>query len=36
MEAGVTLVAPETVFLAEDTKFGRGVVVEPLWSSGRV
>jgi bifunctional UDP-N-acetylglucosamine pyrophosphorylase/glucosamine-1-phosphate N-acetyltransferase len=29
MEAGVTLVAPETVFLAADTKFGRDVVVEP-------
>jgi bifunctional UDP-N-acetylglucosamine pyrophosphorylase / glucosamine-1-phosphate N-acetyltransferase len=30
MEAGVTLVAPETVFLAPDTKFGRDVVVEPF------
>lgn len=30
MEAGVTLVAPETVFLASDTKFGRDVVVEPF------
>jgi bifunctional UDP-N-acetylglucosamine pyrophosphorylase / glucosamine-1-phosphate N-acetyltransferase len=30
MEAGVTLVAPETVFLATDTKFGRDVVVEPF------
>ena len=29
MEAGVTLVAPETVFLAADTKFGSDVVVEP-------
>ena len=29
MEAGVTLVAPETVFLATDTKFGRDVTVEP-------
>ena len=29
MDAGVTLVAPETVFLAADTKFGRDVVVEP-------
>jgi bifunctional UDP-N-acetylglucosamine pyrophosphorylase/glucosamine-1-phosphate N-acetyltransferase len=29
MEAGVTLVAPETVFLAADTRFGRDVVVEP-------
>ena len=30
MDAGVTLVAPETVFLAADTKFGRDVVVEPF------
>jgi len=30
MEAGVTLVAPETVFLSLDTKFGRDVVVEPF------
>ena len=30
LEAGVTLVAPETVFLAADTKFGRDVVVEPF------
>ncbi len=30
MEAGVTLVAPETVFLSSDTKFGRDVVVEPF------
>jgi bifunctional UDP-N-acetylglucosamine pyrophosphorylase/glucosamine-1-phosphate N-acetyltransferase len=29
MEAGVTLIAPETVFLAADTKFGRDVIVEP-------
>jgi bifunctional UDP-N-acetylglucosamine pyrophosphorylase/glucosamine-1-phosphate N-acetyltransferase len=29
MEAGVTLVAPETVFLAADTAFGRDVVIEP-------
>jgi bifunctional UDP-N-acetylglucosamine pyrophosphorylase/glucosamine-1-phosphate N-acetyltransferase len=29
MEAGVTLVAPDTVFLASDTKFGRDVTVEP-------
>ena len=27
--AGVTLIAPETVFLCADTKFGRDVVVEP-------
>jgi bifunctional UDP-N-acetylglucosamine pyrophosphorylase/glucosamine-1-phosphate N-acetyltransferase len=30
MEAGVTLVAPETVFLSSDTQFGRDVVVEPF------
>ena len=30
MEAGVTLVAPETVFLSSDTKFGHDVVVEPF------
>jgi bifunctional UDP-N-acetylglucosamine pyrophosphorylase/glucosamine-1-phosphate N-acetyltransferase len=30
MEAGVTLVAPETVFLAADTKLGRDVVIEPF------
>ena len=29
LEAGVTLMAPETVFLSADTKFGRDVVVEP-------
>jgi bifunctional UDP-N-acetylglucosamine pyrophosphorylase / glucosamine-1-phosphate N-acetyltransferase len=29
MDTGVTLVAPETVFLAADTTFGRDVVVEP-------
>src|SRR5271169_1089863 len=29
MTAGVTLVAPETVFLAADTRLGRDVVVEP-------
>jgi bifunctional UDP-N-acetylglucosamine pyrophosphorylase/glucosamine-1-phosphate N-acetyltransferase len=30
LEAGVTLVAPETVFLCADTTFGRDVVVEPF------
>ena len=30
MEAGATLVAPETVFLSSDTKLGRDVVVEPF------
>ena len=29
MAAGVTLVAPETVFLSADTRLGRDVVVEP-------
>jgi len=29
MDEGVTLVAPETVFLAADTRFGRDVTVEP-------
>src|SRR5215475_3585338 len=29
LDAGVTLVAPETVYLCPDTKFGRDVVVEP-------
>ena len=29
LESGVTLIAPETVFLSSDTKFGRDVVVEP-------
>jgi bifunctional UDP-N-acetylglucosamine pyrophosphorylase/glucosamine-1-phosphate N-acetyltransferase len=30
LEAGVTLVAPDTVFLSDDTKFGRDVTVEPF------
>jgi bifunctional UDP-N-acetylglucosamine pyrophosphorylase/glucosamine-1-phosphate N-acetyltransferase len=29
MEAGVTMTAPETVFLSADTKLGRDVVIEP-------
>jgi bifunctional UDP-N-acetylglucosamine pyrophosphorylase/glucosamine-1-phosphate N-acetyltransferase len=29
LEAGVTMIAPETVFLAADTKFGRDVTIEP-------
>jgi bifunctional UDP-N-acetylglucosamine pyrophosphorylase/glucosamine-1-phosphate N-acetyltransferase len=29
MEAGVTLVAPDTVFLSADTRFGKDVTVEP-------
>ncbi len=30
LDAGVTLIAPETVFLAADTKFGRDVTIEPF------
>jgi bifunctional UDP-N-acetylglucosamine pyrophosphorylase/glucosamine-1-phosphate N-acetyltransferase len=30
LDAGVMLMAPETVFLSADTKFGRDVVVEPF------
>jgi bifunctional UDP-N-acetylglucosamine pyrophosphorylase/glucosamine-1-phosphate N-acetyltransferase len=30
LEAGVTLVAPETIFLAADTKFGSDVTIEPF------
>jgi bifunctional UDP-N-acetylglucosamine pyrophosphorylase/glucosamine-1-phosphate N-acetyltransferase len=30
MAAGVTLVAPDTVYLSADTKFGRDVTVEPF------
>jgi len=30
LEAGVTLVAPETVYLAADTKFGSDVTIEPF------
>ncbi len=29
LDAGVTLIAPETVFLSADTKFGKDVVIEP-------
>ena len=29
LEAGVTMVAPETVFLSADTKFGKDVTIEP-------
>jgi len=29
LDAGVTMIAPETVFLSADTKFGRDVTVEP-------
>jgi bifunctional UDP-N-acetylglucosamine pyrophosphorylase/glucosamine-1-phosphate N-acetyltransferase len=30
LEAGVTLIAPETVYLAADTKFGQDVTIEPF------
>ncbi|HLZ00952.1 MAG TPA: bifunctional UDP-N-acetylglucosamine diphosphorylase/glucosamine-1-phosphate N-acetyltransferase GlmU [Bradyrhizobium sp.] len=30
MDAGVTLIAPETVYLSADTQFGRDVTVEPF------
>lgn len=38
MESGVTLIAPETVFLSADTKFGKDVTVEPnvVFGSGVV
>lgn len=35
MAAGVTLVAPETVFFAHDTRFARDVVIEPHVVIGR-
>ncbi|MEM9207274.1 MAG: bifunctional UDP-N-acetylglucosamine diphosphorylase/glucosamine-1-phosphate N-acetyltransferase GlmU [Pseudomonadota bacterium] len=35
MDAGVTMVAPETVFLAADTVFGRDCVIEPHCVFGR-
>jgi bifunctional UDP-N-acetylglucosamine pyrophosphorylase/glucosamine-1-phosphate N-acetyltransferase len=30
LDAGVTMIAPETVFLAFDTKFGKDVTIEPF------
>ncbi|HEY0851321.1 MAG TPA: bifunctional UDP-N-acetylglucosamine diphosphorylase/glucosamine-1-phosphate N-acetyltransferase GlmU [Bradyrhizobium sp.] len=30
LDAGVTLIAPETVYLAADTRFGRDVTIEPF------
>lgn len=30
MDAGVTMIAPETVFLSKDTTFGRDVTIEPF------
>ena len=29
MKIGVTIKSPETVFLSEDTKFGKNVVINP-------
>jgi bifunctional UDP-N-acetylglucosamine pyrophosphorylase/glucosamine-1-phosphate N-acetyltransferase len=29
LDAGVTMIAPETVFLSADTKFGKDVIIEP-------
>jgi bifunctional UDP-N-acetylglucosamine pyrophosphorylase/glucosamine-1-phosphate N-acetyltransferase len=29
LNAGVTMIAPETVFLSADTKFGRDIIIEP-------
>jgi bifunctional UDP-N-acetylglucosamine pyrophosphorylase/glucosamine-1-phosphate N-acetyltransferase len=30
LDAGVTMIAPETVFLSKDTTFGRDVIIEPF------
>src|SRR6185437_2032421 len=30
LEAGVTMIAPDTVYLAADTTFGRDVTIEPF------
>jgi bifunctional UDP-N-acetylglucosamine pyrophosphorylase/glucosamine-1-phosphate N-acetyltransferase len=30
LEAGVTMIAPDTVYLAADTRFGKDVVIEPF------
>src|ERR1700729_1578131 len=35
LEAGVTLIAPETVYLAADTTFGKDVTIEPFVVIGR-
>ena len=35
LDAGVTLVAPETVFLCADTKFGRTSWSSPMWCSAK-
>ena len=35
MEIGVTLISPETVFLSNDTKFGKNVVINPYVVIGK-
>ena len=35
MKMGVTIKSPETVFLSEDTKFGKNVVINPYVVIGR-
>jgi bifunctional UDP-N-acetylglucosamine pyrophosphorylase / glucosamine-1-phosphate N-acetyltransferase len=35
MDAGVTLIAPETIYLAADTTFGKDVTIEPFVFIGR-
>ena len=35
MKMGVTIKAPETVFLSEDTKFGKNVVINPYVVIGK-
>ena len=35
MKRGVTLLSPETVFLSNDTKFGKNVVINPYVVIGK-
>ena len=35
MKMGVTLIAPDTVFLSKDTKYGKNVVINPYVVIGR-
>ena len=35
MKIGVTLISPETVFLSNDTKFGKNVVINPYVVIGK-
>ena len=35
MKMGVTLKSPETVFLSEDTKFGKNVIINPYVVIGK-